>query len=340
MKLRDIVLESLHHHSVPQVPYTLYFEDDTDLRLDEYYGGTQWRQRLMPYIVGVQAVNTDPHTDIDEVRKVDAYGGIWRFDRRPWHLEKPALAKPSFEGYSFPTPENFMQPGLVERAHQLIAENPDSFILGNLGWGLFERSWIMRGFENFMEDVTQNPEFVEESLDRMTDLYLKLVDITCELPVDGILFGDDWGEQRGVILGPKRWRQLLKPRWAKIYERVHQHGRIVMHHSCGSVADIIPDIIEIGMDVLESAQPEAAGMNPYELKKKWGDKLSFWGCLGSQSVIPFGTPEQLKAEVRRLRQEMSVNGGYILAPAKPLQLETPLENAVAMLDVFTEEYTL
>ena len=109
-----------------------------------------------------------------------------------------------------------------------------------------------------------------------------------------------------------------------------------MHHSCGSVAAIMPDIIEIGVDVLESVQPEAAGMNPYELKQKWGDKITFWGCLGSQSTIPFGTPESIRAEIRSLRNVMGQNGGYILSPAKPLMSETPTENAVAIVEAFAE----
>lgn len=338
MKPRDIVLETIHHGQPPKVPYDLLFEDNVDLRIDEYYGSTSWRQRLTPYLVGVTAAFTDPRTPIDAIRYRDAYGGIWRTDRRPWHLEKPALDRPSFDNYDFPTPEVFYRPDMREEGRQRIANlNGESFVVGNLGWGLFERTWIMRGFENSLMDVTQNPDFFEESLERMMNLYLKLVDYTCAIDVDGILFGDDWGSQQGVILGPKRWRQLLKPRWAKIYERVHSYGKIVMHHSCGSVADIMPDIIEIGMDVLESVQPEAAGMNPYELKKKWGDKITFWGCLGSQSIIPFGTPAQIKAEIRKLRREMAPGGGYLMAPAKPLQLETPTENAIAILEAFTEE---
>lgn len=208
--------------------------------------------------------------------------------------------------------------------------------MGSLGWGLFERSWNLRGFENILMDAITAPDFFEEALDKLMNLYLDFVEYTADLPVDAILFGDDWGDQRGIIIGPKRWRQFLKPRWAKIYAAVHRHGKIVMHHSCGSVADIMPDIIEIGMDVLESVQPEAAGMNPYELKRKWGDKISFWGALGSQSVLPFGTPAEIKAEVTRLKTEMGRNGGYILAPAKPLQPETPTANAVAVLEAFTE----
>jgi uroporphyrinogen decarboxylase len=186
-------------------------------------------------------------------------------------------------------------------------------------------------------DAVDAPDFFAEALDRLTELYLQFVDYTCELPVDAVLFGDDWGDQRGVIIGPKRWRTFLKPRWAEIYAAVHRHGKIVMHHSCGSVASIMPDLIEIGIDVLESVQPEAAGMNPYELKKKWGDKITFWGCLGSQTTIPFGTPATIRAEIRRLKEEVGQGGGFILAPAKPLQIETPTENAAAVFEAFIEE---
>ena len=97
------------------------------------------------------------------------------------------------------------------------------------------------------------------------------------------------------------------------------------------------DVIEIGLDVLESVQPEAADMNPYELKQKWGDRITFWGGLGSQSTIPFGTPEKIHGEVQRLCGEMAKSGGYILAPAKPLQPETPTANAVAVVEAFTNQ---
>ena len=102
------------------------------------------------------------------------------------------------------------------------------------------------------------------------------------------------------------------------------------------VSDIMADIVEIGLDVLESVQPEAAGMNPYELKGAWGDQITFWGGLGSQSTIPFSTPAEIREEIRHLRSEMGKGGGYILAPAKPLRPETPPENAVAVVEGFLE----
>ena len=118
---------------------------------------------------------------------------------------------------------------------------------------------------------------------------------------------------------------------------VKRQDKLVITHCCGSIVDILPDAIEIGLDVLESCQPEARGMNPYDLKKKFGDKLTFWGCLGSQSVIPFGTPEEIRAEVQQLCREMGKGGGFILGPAKSLQPGTPTENAAAVVEAFAEQ---
>ena len=185
-----------------------------------------------------------------------------------------------------------------------------------------------------MMDCVAEPDFFAEVLDRLTDLYLAQVEQCADVDADAIMFGDDWGEQRGVMIGPERWREFMKPRYAKIYEAAHAQGKVTISHCCGSVADIMPDIIEIGLDVLESVQPEAAGMNPYDLKARWGDKITFWGCLGSQSTIPFGTPAGIHEEVGRLKREMGAGGGYILAPAKALQPETPTENAAAVYEAF------
>jgi uroporphyrinogen decarboxylase len=312
-------------------------EEGVAKRLDAHFGGPDWRTRLPPYILGVGAVSTDPKVRLDEAHERDAYGGVWRTDRRPQHLERPPLERPSFEGYQFPKPETFFRPEMKAASFRKCRETPDSFRLAGLGWGLFERSWLLRGFENALVDAMEEPEFYEEALDRLTNLYLAFIEYTCDLPVDGVLFGDDWGDQRGVILGAERWRKFLKPRWAKLYAAVHVHGMLALHHSCGSVAELMPDLIEIGLDVLESVQPEAAGMDPCGLKRRWGDHLCFWGCVGSQRLLPFASPGEIQREVRRLCREMGRGGGCILAPAKPLQPETPTENAAALLEAFTKQ---
>ena len=335
MTPREIVLEQIRHHQTEPVPYTLTFEPPVAERLDRHYGDPGWRQRIVPYIVRCATIDRRGTRPIDDVHTRDLFGTVWREDQRPFHLQEPGLKEPSLEGYDFPSAEAFVKPDLEETVAEGMRQHPDSFNVINMGWGLWETYWGIRGFENAMMDCLVEPGFFAEVLDRLTDLYLVQTERCRAFPVDAIMFGDDWGEQRGVMIGPERWREFFKPRYAEIYEAVHAQDKLVMSHCCGSVVDIMPDIIEIGLDVLESVQPEAAGMNPYELKAKWGADITFWGALGSQSTIPHGTPQEIHDEVARLRREMGAGGGYILAPAKTLLPETPTENAVALVEAFT-----
>jgi uroporphyrinogen decarboxylase len=334
---RDMVLEQIHHHETSPVPFRLDFEGDVAERLDRYYGNASWRQQLTPYLQIIDGIDTIQEKPISDTHTQDIFGGIWRQDRRPSHLEKPALASPSFDNYNFPPMSMFWDEKKRESIQKELEKHSESCRVVLISWGIFEQSWRIRGFENALMDAIVEPDFYRELLNKLTELYLKFIAVCADLNCDAIMFGDDWGDQRGVILGPDRWRQLLKPCWQKIYEAVHSHGKIAITHCCGSIADIMPDIIEIGLDVLESVQPEATGMNPYQLKKKWGDKIIFWGCLGSQSTIPFRTPDEIKKEVQKLCHEMGKGGGYILSPAKALQPETPTENAVAVVEAFTKQ---
>jgi len=337
MTPREAVLAQIRHEETSPVPFTLTFEDEVGQRLDDFYGGPQWRERLTPYIVWAATADLMKWEPIDEAHYRDVYGGIWRTDARPFHLEKPPLDSPSLDGFPLPDASTFLDPELKQSAREAFKQNPDSFLVAMIGWGIWEKLWQLRGFENALVDSVADPDFFEEVLDKHTEIMLRLVDFLADLPADAIMFGEDWGIQQGVMLGGERWRKFLKPRWAKIYEAIHATGKLVISHCCGSVAEIMPDIVEIGLDVLESIQVEAAGMDPYELKRRWGDKITFWGALGSQSIIPFGKPDEIRAETRRLCREMGRCGGYILAPVKPLMPETPTENAVAIVEAFTNQ---
>ena len=337
MTPREIVLEQIKHHPTNPVPYSLGFEASVAERLTEHYGGDSWKERLVPYIVKCCGIDRRKQEPVDEGKARDPFGSVWRTDRRPFHLEEPGLPSPSFDGYDFPAVDAFVDPDMKQNALKSLKELSGSFTTIGVGWGLWETCWGIRGFSNALMDCAAEPDFFAELLDRLTDLYLEQLELCAEIPADAFMFGDVWGDQRGVMIGPERWREFFKPRYARIYAAAHAQGKIVISHCCGSVADIMADLIDIGLDVLESVQPEAAGMNPYELKKQWGDKITFWGCLGSQSTIPFGSPEEIRAEVGRLRREMGEGGGYILAPAKPLQPGTPTENAVAVVEALTAE---
>jgi uroporphyrinogen decarboxylase len=208
------------------------------------------------------------------------------------------------------------------------------FTVLRFDFGLFERTWMLRGFENALMDAALRPDFYAELVGLLAEHQMEIIEHLIQIPADGIMFGDDWGYQRGVILGAERWRRFLKPHLARMYARVHEANKYVLTHCCGSIEEILPDLIEIGLDVYQSVQPEAANSSPYELKAKYGDRMTFWGGLGSQSTIPFGTPETIRAEVARLCREMGRGGGYILSGSKHLQPETPTENAAAVVESF------
>ncbi len=251
----------------------------------------------------------------------------------PTAVVEPGLKTPSLNGYAFPTFDDYFSAEAKGNTIKRVGENSNVFTIVSPGICLWQ-SWYVRGFETTLMDCVAEEDFYAELLDRFTDLTVALIEACADIPADGIMMGDDWGDQRGVLIGPERWRELFKPRYARIFQAIHDQGKMSVMHCCGSSADIQADIIEIGLDVLESVQPEAGGMDPYELKKDWGDRITYWGCLGSQSTIPFGTPDEIRAEIRQLRTEMSKGGGYIMAPAKPLRPETPTQNAIAVVEEF------
>lgn len=341
MKPREIFKAQIEHRETETVPYTVGFDADIGLQLDQYYGSTAWRDSIQRFRTSTSVLNNRKRISTDSAGlQKDLWGSVWRLDRRPEHLQEPGLLQPSFADYSWPAPEAFFSDEeKIKEARELCRqEREDFFVYAGMGWGLLESSWGLRGYENAMMDMAAEPEFFDELLERLTEQFLVYVDFTCDqLPeIDAIMFGDDWSDQRGIMGGPERWRKLFKPRYKRIYDLAHSRGKFVMTHCCGSVVDIIPDLIEIGLDVLESCQPEARGMNPYELKASFGEDITFWGCLGSQSTIPFGTPDEIRAEVAKLKREMSKGGGFILAPAKTLQPGTPVENAAAVVESFVD----
>ena len=333
---RDRVLAQIHHQETDHVPYTLRFDGDVAEHLDAYYGSDAWRGLIDDAIRRLPGPSLEVYQAGNRYC-TDLYGSTWQVDHRPFHLVEPALKSPSLEGFAFPDVDVVFEPGWERDVLQAIEQQRGHFLVIDFGTGLFERSWRLRGLENALMDTVAHPDFYEELIERLTDHQMEIVGRLLELPVDGILFADDWGYQQGVLVGAERWRRIFKPRLARLYRRVHEAGKFTLAHCCGSIEEILTDLIEIGLDVYQSVQPEARNNSPYELKCKYGDRITFWGGLGSQSTIPFGTPDEIVAEVDRLCREMGRGGGYVLAPAKPLQPGTPVENAAAVVEAFLQQ---
>jgi uroporphyrinogen decarboxylase len=200
---------------------------------------------------------------------------------------------------------------------------------------MFERLWSYVGMEDALVYMITDPEFVHELLDKILEFNLKVIDIFNEYPFDGIYFGDDWGQQKGMIMGAPFWREFIKPRMAKMYERAKKGGKFVLQHSCGDIQEVFEDLIEIGLDCYQTVQPEI--YNLQSIKEKYGDKLCFWGGISTQMALPQKSPEEIRAIVRQTREIMSKNGGYILAPTHAVPQDVPPENVIAMLEEFAAQ---
>jgi len=336
---KERVIAQIKHEETDHVPYHLMFDPGSNIeeRLDGYYGSNSWRSQIDNAIYQLPLPSLGINLDLGKESYTDAYGSEWRLDMRPFSLKKPALSRPSLDGYRFPKVSELFDDDFETNSLKIIEEQKDRFVVAAYGFGLFERSWVLRGFENVLMDVATNVDFYEELLDRLLDHQMEILDRLLKLPVDGIWFFDDWGFQQGILIGQDRWRKLFKPRYERLYQRTHESGKYVLTHCCGGIEKILPDVIEIGLDVYQSVQPEAKNNNPYDLKKKFGDKITFWGGLGSQNMIPFRTPSEIKDEVRSLCKNMGKGGGYILGPAKEIQPETPNENIAAVVEAFLEQ---
>lgn len=338
MTAREIVKKRFNHEPTEITPYSVSFEPLLYKKLTDYYGDDQWEtEKLRRFTCCYLNADTVLMEKIDHKYSKDGYGALWDMSRLPWHLQENPLKEPVIDLSVFPKPDKFVANILSqkENAVRLYEADREHYRIINMGWGIFEHSWRMRGFENALTDMLAEPDFYAEMTRLITGIYIDMLTACEDVPADAYLFGDDWGEQRGVIMGPPNWRKFIKPCWARIYKEVHRQNKIAIQHSCGSIADIYGDLAEIGMDCHESVQPEAFGMEPSGLQKKWGDRISFWGCLGNQSTLYSGTPDDIRKEILRLDGIFKEKGGYLLAPAKPLPDEMPVEKAVSVVETLS-----
>jgi uroporphyrinogen decarboxylase len=200
---------------------------------------------------------------------------------------------------------------------------------------IFETSWYMRGFERMFMDCIDEPEFAHALMDTVCDFYIEhATRILSAVPgeIDLIFTADDIAGQKGLLMSLDMWEEFIKPRHVKLNRRIHELGARVMYHSDGAVTKAVPGLIDMGIDVLQALQFDADGMDPVELKEKYGDRLCFEGGVSVQKTLPFGSPEDVRAEVAKLSRVLGKGGGYILGPSHVIQAGTSPENIAALFD--------
>ncbi len=212
----------------------------------------------------------------------------------------------------------------------LIEANQQRYIMAKFSYCLFERAWSLRGMENLMMDFIVNPGFVHDLFTMITDFNIAIIKAMDHYQVDGILFGDDWGSQRGLLMSPDTWRKFIKPYLKRMYAQAHSRGYDVFIHTCGDISLVLDDLIEIGVNVFNPFQPEV--MDIEKIIQRYSHHLAFYGGLSIQKTLPFGTTEDVRKEVENRLELARTYGGYIISPSHDMPPDVPVANILTMID--------
>jgi uroporphyrinogen decarboxylase len=327
MLKREVVRSALQHKKVPYVPWNMGFTYEAVEKLREHYGKKDIESELENHFLSLGDTCGYFEPIGDECYR-DAFGVVWdkSVDKDIGIVKGCQIPEPTLKGYKFPDP---LAEKYFKNAPRLLKDGGDGFRVFSIGFSLYERAWTLRGMENILMDFYENPEFVREFLNAIADYNLAQVRKALTYDIDAIYFGDDWGSQRGLLMGAKLWREFIKPVIARMYGEVRKNGKFVMIHSCGKVDELFDDLIEVGLSCFNPFQPEV--MDTAAIMKKYKGRLAFHGGLSTQKTLPFGTVEDVRKEVKRLIG-MGMGGGYIFAPAHAVEGDVPVENLVAMIE--------
>ncbi|NLY52280.1 MAG: hypothetical protein GX063_05145 [Firmicutes bacterium] len=330
MTSKELVHAALEHRPVPRPPYSITLTKKAREKMAAYLRDDSFGSEPIGDLVNSPVIKIEFGVRDADGIYTDEFGVQWDRSHDPdIGLPKACVTPENLDDFQWPDPN-------IDSRFELLKANlakyPDKFHIMRLDFSLYERAWALRGLEDFLVDMIANQSFAEALLNRILEFNLGVIDAgLSRFPeVDAVCFGDDFGTQRGIIMGEERWCQVLKPVLAKQYQRVKDWGKKVLIHSCGAVADLFPHLVEIGVDCFNPFQPEV--MDIYSVKKEYTGRLAFWGGISTQKLLPFGSPDEVRAEVSKLR-DMAMDGGYIVAPAHDIPGDAKPENIEILLEM-------
>jgi uroporphyrinogen decarboxylase len=253
----------------------------------------------------------------------------------PFDTEEPTLS--DLDAHPWPPPASSDVAGLRAEAERLRRETDAALVLHVPG-RIFSIGQFMCGFSNWLVQLKINPEFCEALLDRALEIQLVMAAEMLAAAgdtVDILYLADDYGIQTGPLISPDLFRKIFKPRMARLVQFLRGRSRaVIAFHSCGSVVALIPDFIDVGVQMLNPVQVSAAGMDTAQLRRAFGRHLVFWGAIDTQHVLPGGSPSEVRTEV--LRRVGDLAPGYVPASVHNIQAEVPPANVVAMYEALRE----
>jgi uroporphyrinogen decarboxylase len=338
MNSRERVLTALNHEEPDRVPLDLWFTSEVEALLAAEFGGlrgTELRVALGHDLLMTGSPNIGASYEMPATADeyVCEWGVRWRWmtnaegGRYTETVGHPLAHARDLNDYRLPDPLGpSMQPIYREAADLVQCYGKTHAIFGSLYQTIFEAAWLLRGLETLLLDMATNKDFAHDLFERLTEYSLVAGRELVDQGVDVLWLGDDFGTQRAMLISPRMWREFIKERYARLIAAFKRQNPAlkIAYHSDGCIEPIIPDLIEIGLDVLNPVQP--LSMNPAHIKGKYGQRLAFWGTVDVQHTFPFGSPEDVASEVMERLRTVAPGGGLILCSAHRVQPGTPLAN--------------
>lgn len=263
-------------------------------------------------------------------------GGLY-FDWVDFPIKEPTIT--ALEAYNWPSPDAAQDIAPLRKQAEYLYDHTDYALVGSgvIGGGIFEQPARVMGLENFLMALVTDASFADQLMEKITEIYIE----ACIRYLDQVgeflqvfTYWDDVNSQNGWIISPDIYRQRIKPRQKRLVEAIKQKTDAkIYYHGCGAVFDLIPDLIEIGFDIINPVQVSAKGMDTRRLKKTYGQDIVFWGGgVDTQKILPFGTPEEVAEEVKRRIDDLAAEGGFVFAAVHNIQAYVPPANIVAMFE--------
>jgi uroporphyrinogen decarboxylase len=332
MNKRQVVRLAIEGREVPYVPWHCNFTIEAAEKLRKHFGQDDLEQVLDNHFVKLGR-DIGFFTDLGNDRFRDVFGVVWdrSVDKDIGIVEGCLLPEPTLRGYDFPDP---LSSRFFADIPEKLSRYGDCFRVFKIGFSLYERAWTLRGMENLMMDFLDHPDFVRQLLHTIADYNIAQFTEALKYDIDAVYFGDDWGQQTGLQMGPRLWRQFIRPELKRMYSLVRDAGKCVFIHSCGKVDELFDDLIDIGLNCFNPFQPEV--MDVFDILKRYHGRLAFHGGLSTQRTLPYGSVEDVKKATRKLL-DAGTDGGYIFAPAHAVEGDVPLENMLAFIDVLHDQ---